>query len=586
LDGTNMTERDANQVGLDMSIIDRDVDRLDDGDFVWFAVGASKQLRTKLGVADDPVATGNRLVRDDRDASFGLVDRRDPGAPVLHLWRGLLSPHDWFIARRPNGRIMVSDDFRTTLAALPVSERSVGEDAIIQHYLFRTVFGTQTYIERIGRVGSGEHATIRIDTGERSAEIVDRISSESDLVGPDRYVSVIEDALEGIMADLRSHPGVRLSFSGGVDSTLLATFLGPDHRLLTVVPDTPEFAIETRYARESADLLGMELEELVVSEQSYVDLLEATIDDTARPPVHDVIPFLTAPFPGNHGSVFVIGEGADGIYGTGGRPAKIGNFFRQRHLRATALGLTRVAPKDFRFRAESVIGRGRHLAADPLSADGLAAASQIYGDPSFITDIVGPTRIETILLHDLRYALDRVELVSPSDPFLQQIELRQFRSMFNDHYGVDCDVARTHGVSVVAPFLMSASITALTQIPVSDRYFRGMTGKWMLRDMLRVRLPAYPVEQRKRNTSLPFARFCIDGPLTGIWDRYMPPSIFEGKARRDLIANRLDEAVLWNAIAYAMWDERVVQNPALIPLPSSESISIDLKSPGSTRQLQ
>jgi hypothetical protein len=211
-----------------------------------------------------------------------------------------------------------------------------------------------------------------------------------------------------------------------------------------------------------------------------------------------------------------------------------------------------------------------------LSADGLPAAFQIYGDPGFITGIVGPADIETILLHDLRYALDRVELVSPSDPFLQQIELRQFRSMFNDHYGVDCDVARAHGVGVVAPFLMSSAITALSRIPITDRYHKGMTGKWVLKDMLKARLPAYPVDQRKRNTSLPFTRFCTDGPLVDFWDHYAPPDLFEGQSRRDLLANNLDEAVLWNAITHSMWNERIVRNASLTPLPASQILSIDV----------
>jgi asparagine synthetase B (glutamine-hydrolysing) len=446
----------------------------------------------------------------------------------------------------------------------------------VQHYLFRTVFGTDTYIEQIDCVGSGAHVAIEIAGGQRSAEIVDRIASESDLVGPDRYVSVVEDALEEIMANLVARDGVRLSFSGGVDSTLLATFMNPDHRLLTVVPSTPEFGVETAYARDSARLLGMPLDELGFAEESYVDLLETTIDDTGRPPVHDVMPFLSAPFHRGNGTVFVIGEGADGIFGAGGRPAKLGNFFRQRHLRAAALGLARATPPDFRYRARSVIGRGRLLASDPESADGLAAGSQIYGDPSFIASVVGSERIQTTLLRDLQYALDRVDLAAPSDPFLRHIELRQFRSMFNDHYRINCELARAHGVRVMAPFLMSAAIESLSRIPVVDRYHKGMTGKWMLRDLLSLRLPEYPVGQRKRNTSLPFTRYCTDGPLTGIWERYSPPDLFEGQARRDLVANRLDEAVLWNAIAYAIWDERVVRSRDLTPHASTESISMDV----------
>ena len=42
----------------------------------------------------------------------------------------------------------------------------------------------------------------------------------------------------------------------------------------------------------------------------------------------------------------------------------------------------------------------------------------------------------------------------------------------------------------------------------------------------------------------------------------------------DLIENRLDDAVLWNAIAYAIWDERVVRNQKLTPHPSKERISV------------
>jgi asparagine synthetase B (glutamine-hydrolysing) len=581
-----MTHTSSARPALDLTIVDTTVSRSTDGHLVWFAVGALSPLQSAAGSPVDPVDLGTRMARADRDASFALIDQRDPRSPVLHLWRGLLSVHDWFIANRSDGRTIVSDDFRSALAALPVADRVPGDDAVVQHYLFRTVYGTSTYVERIRRLGAGEHVMIDIASGERSAEIVDRISSESDLVGPERYVSVVEDALEGIMADLGTRPGVRLSFSGGVDSTLLATFMSPDQRLLTVVPDTAEFAVETTYARESADLLGMSIEEVAVSEASYVDLLEATIDDTALPPVHDVIPFLATAYNAHYGSVFIIGEGADGVFGTGGRAAKVGNLFRQRHVRAVALGLTRATPERIRFRAQSVIGRGRYFASDPESADGLAAAFQVYGDPGFITGVVGADRIERILLSDLEYALDRVDLVSPSDPFLRQIEIRQWRSMFNDHFRIDREAARVHGTDVVAPFLRSPAISALTRIPIADRHHKGFTGKWLLKDLLAARLPTYDVAQRKRHTSLPFTRFCTDGPLIDIWDRYTPPSLFENEAKRDLIANELDEAVLWNAIAYAMWDERVLQNSTLKPLPASESISIDLKLLGETGQLQ
>jgi asparagine synthetase B (glutamine-hydrolysing) len=571
--GTADTER-----GLDLAIIDRTVERLNDGNLVWFAVGASAPLQLAATSTVDPVKLGARLARSDRDASFCLVDRRDPRSPVLYLWRGILSIHDWFFAGRGDGRTIVSDDFRSALAGLPVSERHPGENAVVQHYLYRTVYGTDTYVERIHRVGAGDQVTIDIANGASSTVIIDRIASESDLVEPERYVSAIEDALEAEMADLRSIPDLRLAFSGGVDSTLLATFMDSDRRLLTVVPDTAEFAVETAYARESAGLVGMSIDEITVSERSYVDLLEATIDDTARPPVHDVMPFLATAYRTDHGGTFIIGEGADGMFAAGGRAVKLGKYFRQRHLRAATLGAMRLAPQGFRARIRSGIVSGGHLSADPESAEGHAAAFAIYGDPRFIRDIAGPERIESVLLSGLAFVMDRVELVKPSDPFLRQIEFRQWRSFFNDHLQIDGDVARAHGTSVIAPFLRSRTVSALTSIPIADRYHKGFTGKWLLKSLLAERLPTYPVGQRKRYTALPFTRFCTDGPLVGIWDRYTPPSLFSGEARHDLIASKMDEAVLWNAIAWAIWDERVLRNPALTPHPSTECLSIDVSS--------
>ena len=76
--------------------------------------------------------------------------------------------------------------------------------------------------------------------------------------------------------------------------------------------------------------------------------------------------------------------------------------------------------------------------------------------------------------------------------------------------------------------------------------------------------------------SLPFKRYCTYGPLTGIWERYSPPDLFEGQAKQDLIANRLDEGVLWNAIAYAIWDKRVARNSSVAPNPPTENMSVDV----------
>ena len=563
------------QPRIELAIVDNSVKRADRGGFVWLSVGAASPPQPKGGMSEGPAAVGTRLVRRDRGASIACIDQRDPTAPSLHLWRGLFSSYDWFVATSSDGQVTVSDDFRSALASLPVADRTPSEDGIIQHYLYRTVFGTGTYISRIRRLGAGEHLEIDVALGSTTGGLIDRAASETDLVEPAQYLDVVEAALESIVAPLRHRPDVQLSFSGGVDSTLLARLLGSDVRMTTVVPGTPEFAVETSYARLSARLLDMPLEELVTSEQSYLGLLESTIDDTGRPPRHDIIPLISLPFRDRAGDVFVIGEGADGYFGTGGRAAKIANYLRQQHLRGMAAGIARLAPSGIRARATMVVARGAQFAADPLSAEGFAATAEVYGDPSFIRRVAGPDKADDMLLSILQYTLDRVDMSVPNDPFYQHLELAQWQDAFADHIRIHREAARAHRAELVAPFVMEPMITALSRLPVADRHLKGFTGKWLMKEMLSARLPAYQVDKRKLHTSLPFKRYCTDGPLTRIWDRYEIPDLFEGKDREGLIANSSDEGVLWNAISHAIWDARVVQNASLTPNVPIVSISIE-----------
>jgi hypothetical protein len=98
---------------------------------------------------------------------------------------------------------------------------------------------------------------------------------------------------------------------------------------------------------------------------------------------------------------------------------------------------------------------------------------------------------------------------------------------------------------------------------VEERYIRGLTAKWILKDLLDQRLPGYPSNQRKNATGLPFARFYRDGPLTTIWDTYDVPDRFEGEMRDELVAS--PSTSTWNAITYAVWEQRIARNRDLQP---------------------
>ena len=120
---------------------------------------------------------------------------------------------------------------------------------------------------------------------------------------------------------------------------------------------------------------------------------------------------------------------------------------------------------------------------------------------------------------------------------------------------------------MIGPYCDPDVLTALATIPVRDRYVRGLSAKWLLKELLAQRLPQYPVKQRKKATALPWRRFYTNGPLTGVWDSYPVPEIFEGDLRDELVREPMVNT--WTALAYSIWVERVVRNDGLEPHPAT-----------------
>ena len=111
-------------------------------------------------------------------------------------------------------------------------------------------------------------------------------------------------------------------------------------------------------------------------------------------------------------------------------------------------------------------------------------------------------------------------------------------------------------------------------MPAKDRYVKGLHGKWVLKEILKKRVPSYPIGQRKLATGLPFERYYTGGPLTGIWEKYEMPDFIE-PGFRDAVTDK-PSAVTFNAIAHAIWSERIEKNANLEPLPdclSYETVS-------------
>ena len=90
---------------------------------------------------------------------------------------------------------------------------------------------------------------------------------------------------------------------------------------------------------------------------------------------------------------------------------------------------------------------------------------------------------------------------------------------------------------------------------------KGLQGKHLLNQLLHKRLPGYPATQRKGYLHVSFERYYESGPLSDIWERYQPPDFLDQGAQELVLVK--PSALTWHAVAYAVWQNRVLNNSNL-----------------------
>jgi asparagine synthetase B (glutamine-hydrolysing) len=466
-------------------------------------------------------------------------------------------------ARLGDGSLVVSDHFRNVVSCLPPENRSPDLDQLVEHYLCGWVYDRNTYSAAVKRLAVGDHFSADLAGDHSSIEVFDRFTVTSSEESIADVVDRVEAALEAAMAPFRGDPEVAMTFSGGVDSTLLATFLDSGNPLLTMMPDTPEFAAEREYAQVAAGLLGCELTPVKMFEADYLDLLEDTTDRVAAPPHHYVTPALAGLYKREE-SAFILGEGADSVFGSGRGMERVSGSLSSAPARF-ALKALEHAPGTIGRRAEQIWSYANAYAEAPDSLRSSVGRSLLFGDVEAIEKMVGATAVNRVLAGHLEALADRADFETPSSQsFFRQVEMRQIRHTIADLAFLDRHLGQTEGKRIALPFTDPGVVAALLRVPARRRYIKGVSGKWILKEILSRRLPDYPVNQRKLATGLPFERYYESGPLSGIWDRYDVPD-FVNSIRGDIVAE--PSAVTWNALTHAVWSERIERNADLEPIP-------------------
>ncbi|MGA9595393.1 MAG: asparagine synthase-related protein [Acidimicrobiia bacterium] len=533
---------------------------------VWYASGLGADDMGRLETATDPAAAGDIVVGRVRDASVVYVEL-DGGAPVrVKAWKGLLGVHEVFYARLPDGRWYLTDHFHNVMAVLPEGQRAMTDETLLRHYVSAAVYGRETYARGADRVANGDRLDIDLVAGEATVQIFSRHTAMSTDEPMEIHLGRLDAALEDVVGSLRTVPGLGVGFSGGVDSTLLLTYLGTHGIPLTVVPGSPEFDAETEYARSAAHLLRRDIVEIQLDEADYLHNLEHSIESLGMPLESYIVPVLARLY--EHDSpLFVIGEGADSVFGSGRGIRRLASLLSGR----AGLEVLRRLEGDGRLgrRARQIGEYAARFAEPPSSPRGYAGtALNYYGDMSGTVRMYGEEAIAALDRTMLQEVFDRVELeTAEGDRFARHIEIAQWRVIFSDLALAGNHDAHAIGKRQVNPYLSWRVVSEHLKVPARARYYKGFTGKWMLKELLIRRVDGYPVNKRKLATSLPFERYLARGPLTGIWDRYDIPEAVPAELWPEVRTKATP--LTWKAITHAIWQDRVVANPNLEPHPAA-----------------
>jgi asparagine synthetase B (glutamine-hydrolysing) len=522
------------------------------------------------------------LCRELGDAS-AIRLTTDAGRVVrLDAWRGVTSAFEIFYALRADGGVLVSDQFRNILAEIPVAERRPSDTAILDHLLFRTVPGVRTYARGVDRLGHGEHLVLHPGTGAPSTRIFDRIGRSWERGTLEQYLDRLDQGFNEAVARFGHRTQLVSLFSGGIDSSLLQTYLERNTRAVFYQPErvTPGTPDPTRYAMQSAKLLKIELETRRILDDETWEHIERNIEMAGWPQRVIQAAMYADAFP-RDGSGFVLGERADALFGAAGtRSAAVGakcsNPFARIGLRClAALPLGGTAK-----RAQGLLETSSQLQVPATSPLGWAAgmSSRGFSDYAIVADIVGEKVLYERVAERLNYVAARLQTSpQPLDQLTAHLELAHWIDyLCEDHPNFIRQLGLAHGKSVILPFLAQPVVGQALTIPADERYLSRGETKYLLKALLKRRLPEYPVNQRKGITSMMMPRTYHGRDRRTVWEKFPMPAFIPQRHHAALMSfeNSMSNTVLRLAIL----EQRVLSNAALSTTAGARRIDLPVRS--------
>lgn len=535
-----------------------------------FDRGAEARLR-EAAARPEPAAALGEIVAAQEEASVVLADAAAPAGLVIEAWRGATSNFDIYLADAgPVEPPIVADHFRDALAFISPTQRTLDQQAVADHLLFGTVPGARTYVGAVGRVGHGEYC--RWQGGRTERRIFDPIVARP---GPDApSLDAIEAALEQVVGRLSVADDCVNQLSGGVDSSLVQTFLPALTPTVSGAIDSPEFARERGYADRASQLLGARHQSITGREDEFLRMLVETTRRLGQPVRMPQTVVFQQCFQ-HPASRLVIGLFGDALFGLKPTLGHAAAFGQRRWLRlAQALGADRLLPAAKAVGLRRRLQRLREVEAAVGDWRGLGARVALSTNLALAERILGTTTVRGRIEARAAYVGERFRSEErDANALFAHLELGHMIDLYcSDALSRWRQLACAHGKSVLAPFVGRSVVAAALAVPRSRRYIADGRIKYLLKDLLKRRLPGFEVDAQKAGGDLPFRRYLASGPLKDAFERYAMPDVVDRATAAILRAQ--PDLLTWNLLTLAIWRDAVLGDPDLAPLPGTRVLGL------------
>jgi asparagine synthase (glutamine-hydrolysing) len=473
----------------------------------------------------------------------------------------------YIVVDASDARLVVTDHFLTALGHCRPDRRAPDDDAVIDHFLFRTVPGEKTYARGIWRLGHGR--TARWESTSQHLHI-----TQHETVRPpttitfSEAVELLERSLEETMAAIqRAAAGQAVTnlLSGGIDSTLLQAFLPRGNPSVSVAIDTPEFGPETERALNASKITESRHQVVALRESDYPEALLRFITATALPPHHMQSVLFAELFRLGHieKRYLITAQFADALFGLHSLARPAGVLRRWGWL--PWLSRTAKIPRALKPARLHTAEFWSSAFGEPVrSTRGLAARAASYTDFEFVEKAFGATRIRDRLANRLQYVLELCPFLSPmvsgADAQLEAAHLVDY--FCDDAVSIWRQAAMSHRGYLISPFTHPRIVQASLAFARRDRYWRHGETKPALKTLVRKRLPAYDTGLPKLASGLPIQRFIESGPLRDS-RHFKCQGLFPGP--QAFKSNDYPPWIAWSVLTLSIWREQVESGTVVGP---------------------